>query len=79
MRTDVNSLNWKGAGWMNVALPTVGGQDVRMMQVSAGLDGFATGVGSDGQVYMRTGVTEELPAGNAWTPLTDGTNGARFR
>lgn len=50
-----------------------------MTQISAGLDGHATGLGADGQVYMRLGCTDESPAGNAWSPLTDGSTGARFR
>lgn len=67
---------------MNVALPQVGNSDVAMTQISAGLDGHATGVGVDGNVYMRLGVTDDLPAGNAWSALTVAATvhtGERFR
>jgi transketolase N-terminal domain/subunit len=53
-----------------------------MTQISAGLDGFATGIGSDGQVYMRLGVDKETPEGNAWSALTVASTvhtGERFR
>jgi len=66
MRENVNSKNWDGTSWMTIALPQVNGQDMQMKQISAGLDGFATGVGMDGQVYQRLGCTKEMPEGNAW-------------
>lgn len=50
-----------------------------MLQVSAGLDGFATGVGADGQIYMRVGQSDENHTGESWSAMTDGSTGARFR
>jgi hypothetical protein len=50
-----------------------------MLQISAGLDGHATGVGADGQIYMRVGKTDENHFGSSWKAMTDGSTGARFR
>jgi hypothetical protein len=78
-RTNVNSYNWKGDGWSTVTGPTVGGNIVGMRQISAGLDGHPHGVGSDGQIYMRVGVTDANEEGTAWEALTSVDAGAKYR
>jgi hypothetical protein len=66
MRENVNNRNWKGDGWRTIAGP----EEVRMTQITAGLDGHVHAVGHDGQVYMRMGCTDDMPEGNAWSALT---------
>lgn len=43
-----------------------------MLQVNVGLDGEVWAVGTDGNVYHRSDVTDYTPAGSGWS-LKEGT------
>ena len=61
-RTDVKASNPLGGKWVRI-------KDIELTQIEAGPGGIAAGVRPDGTVMVRTGVTRDLPYGDAWKEL----------